>query len=115
MDNFVGSWGFVMFAAAILVFMLWLYPVIVFVGSWVNEDPGTDRHRLTAAKLALLEGFLVDVVNEMRRERGVVGTPIREPLVASFQGHGWRLLRAKVRQAAVAAVVKLSWVRQVPS
>jgi hypothetical protein len=115
MYNYVGGWGFVVFTAAILLFMLCLYPVTVLVGSWVNEDPGTDRHRLTAAKLVLLECFLVDVVNEMRKERGIVGPVGHQPILTTFQAHGWTLLRAKVRQAAVASVTKLSWVRQVPS
>ena len=107
MHNFVGSWGFAMFASVIILLLVMAYPLITLVGSWVNQDPGLDRHRMTAAKLALLECYLVDVVNEVRRERGE--KPVdAQPVVTTFPGHSWSLLRAKVRQAAQAAVTKLS-------
>jgi hypothetical protein len=115
MDNYIGSWGFVLFTTAILLVMLWGYPATVLLGSLIGRDPGTDRHRLTAAKLVLLECFIVDAVNEMRRERGDTVRVTHEPIITTFQAHGWTLLRAKARQAAVSAVAKLSWVRQVPS
>ena len=113
MDFIVGICSYILGKVFLPIIWNW-YPFWVALSEWWNRDPGLNRHRMTSARLALLEYYLVQIVNETRKERGE-GPVEHKALVESFEGHSWTLLRSKVRQVAQATVLKLSWVREVPS